>query len=168
MALLLHLFIMGDMLLLLLLLLLWRRHCRNKARRRRQFWVHPIFSRRASQGEYHNLLQEVRLSNAESHFRYLRMSAKTFDQLLTKVGPLLCRHRYSSLCRPEIHPAERLAITIGYLTTGNSQASLSFKLQIMMIHCVYTCQGNVFSYLASALSGVCQASTFRGRLEGDK
>ena len=121
---------MEDMLVLLLLLLLWRRHRRNKAKRRRRFWVRPIFHRRVRQGEYHNLLQEVRLCDAESHFRYLRMSRRTFDQLLAKVGPFLRRRRYHSQCRPEIPPAERLALTIRFLATGNSQASLSFNYRL--------------------------------------
>ena len=122
------LIIMEDVLVLLLLLLLWWRHRRNKATRRRRFWVRPIIRRRVRQEEYHNLLQEVRLCDAESHFRYLRMSRRTFDHLLAKVGPFLRRRRYQSQCRPEIPPAERLALTIRFLATGNSQASLSFNI----------------------------------------
>ena len=68
--------------------------------------------------------------DAESHFRYLRMSKRTFDRLLAKVGPLLCRRQYWSRCRAEIHPAERLAVTIRYLATENSQASLSFNYRL--------------------------------------
>ena len=48
-------------------------------------WVLPIFSRRKQQGEYHNLLQEMCLSDPESHFRYLRMSKERFDSLLSMV-----------------------------------------------------------------------------------
>ena len=48
-------------------------------------WVRPIFTRRIAQGEYHNLLQEVRSSDPESHFRYIRMSKEGFDFLLEKV-----------------------------------------------------------------------------------
>jgi hypothetical protein len=65
------------------LLLLWRYH--KKRKRTRKFAIRPIYQRRVQQGEYHNLLQELRLQDAESHFRYLRMSKETFDQLLTRV-----------------------------------------------------------------------------------
>ena len=42
-------------------------------------------TRRRQQGEYHNLLQEMRLSDPESHFRYLRMSRERFNCLLEMV-----------------------------------------------------------------------------------
>ena len=121
---------MEDILVLLLLVLLWWRHRRNKTTRRRRFLVRPIFCWRVRHREYHNLLQEVRLCDAESHFRYLQMSRRTFYRLLAKVGPFLRRRRYQSQCRPEIHPAERLALTIRFLATGNSQASLSFNYKL--------------------------------------
>ena len=58
---------------------------RRKKRRTRKMWVRPIFRRRRQQGEYHHLLQEMRLSDADSHFSYMRMSRETFDVLLGKV-----------------------------------------------------------------------------------
>ena len=51
-------------------------------RRTRQLLVRAIFSQRRQQGEFHNLLQEMRLSDPDSHFRYLRMSKERFDSLL--------------------------------------------------------------------------------------
>ena len=67
-----------------LLLLAWKRRMMKRRRRRRPLWVRPIFRRR-HQGEYHNLLQEMRLSDPDSHFRYLRMSKERFDCLLSMV-----------------------------------------------------------------------------------
>ena len=57
-----------------------------RRRGERRVWVRPIFTQRVQQGEYHNLLQEMRLSDPESHFRYLRMSKERFDFLLGKVN----------------------------------------------------------------------------------
>ena len=54
-------------------------------KKKRRMWVRPIFKKRREQGEYHNLLQEMRLSDPESHFKYLRMSQFRFDSLLKKV-----------------------------------------------------------------------------------
>ena len=48
-------------------------------------WVRPIFTQRRQQVEYHNLVQEMRLCDPESHFRYLRMSKERFDCLLAEV-----------------------------------------------------------------------------------
>ena len=58
---------------------------RNRRRRKRKMWVRPIFARRCQQGKYHNLLQELRLSDPESHFTYMRMTKETFNLLLGKV-----------------------------------------------------------------------------------
>ena len=115
---------------LLLCLLLHHHRCRKAKRRPRQVWVREIHQRRTEQGEYHQLLQEMRLHDSDSHFRYLKMSKATFDQLLAKVGPLLVRRRYSSVVRPSISPGERLALTLRYLATGNSQISLFFSFRV--------------------------------------
>ena len=48
-------------------------------------WVRQIFTKRREQGEFHNLIQEMRLVDPERHFRYLRMSKYTFGDLLRKV-----------------------------------------------------------------------------------
>ena len=93
-------------------------------------WVRSIFCKRREQGEYANLLQEMRLSDPQCHFNFLRMSRSTFDILLSHVGPLLTRRHYFSRLRAEITPAERLAVTLRYLATGNSQVSLSFNFRI--------------------------------------
>ena len=74
-----------DDLQMVILIELIRRRRRRRRRRARKFWVRPLFRRRRQQGEYHNLLQEMRLADPESHFRYMRMSKETFDSLLIKV-----------------------------------------------------------------------------------
>ena len=68
------------MALLALKLKRWRR------KKKRQYWVRPIFQRHREQGDYYNLLQELRLSDPQCHFRFLRMSKERFDSLLSKVG----------------------------------------------------------------------------------
>ena len=60
----------------LLLALLYRGR-RRRQKRRRTTWVRPIFTQPLQQGEFHNLIQEMCLSDTESHFRYLRMSKDT-------------------------------------------------------------------------------------------
>ena len=64
-------------------------HRRRRRKRPKRFWVRPIFTKRREQGEYHNLLQEMRLSDEDSHFKYLRMSKERFDLLLSQVKAVL-------------------------------------------------------------------------------
>ena len=66
----------------LILLLALRR---KRKKRTRRMWVRSIFTKRRQQGEFHNLVQELRLVDPESHFRYLRMPKERFDSLLSKV-----------------------------------------------------------------------------------
>ena len=61
------------------------RRRRSKRRAMRRVWVRPIYRMRRQQGDFHNLLQEMRLNDAESHFKYLRMSKEKFDSLLQMV-----------------------------------------------------------------------------------
>ena len=103
---------------------------RQKRKTQRKMWVRGIFAQRQERGEYHTLLQEMRLTDNQSHFRYLRMSKQRFDRLLALVGPLISRRAYFSEVRACITPAERLALTVRYLATGNSQVSLSFSFRI--------------------------------------
>ena len=90
----------------LLLSLLYRG--RSRRRRSRSVWVRAIFAKRQQQGEgeYGNLLQEMRLSDPQSHFQYVRVSKEKFDLLHSLVGPLLRKRHYFSRQRTEITPAE--------------------------------------------------------------
>ena len=71
-----------DHLTLLLCLLICRTRM-QKRKRLRRIWICPIFAQR---GEYHNLFQELRLGDPDSHFYYLRMSKERFDYILLKVS----------------------------------------------------------------------------------
>ena len=72
----------GDIAIAIILGIL---HRRRRRRRVKKVWIRSIFTKRRQQGEFHNLLQEMRLSDPESHFKYLRMSKERFDFLLSKV-----------------------------------------------------------------------------------
>ena len=71
-------------LILALILRRRRRRRRTAKRRRRRVWVRPLLQMRTRQGAYNNLIQEMRLTDSESHFTFLRMSKETFDVLLQK------------------------------------------------------------------------------------
>ena len=73
-------------------------------------WVRPIFRRRQQQGEYHNLVQEMRLQDTESFFKYFRMVPQQFDRLLQMVGPSITYQ--DTKWRKSVSAGERLAITL--------------------------------------------------------
>jgi hypothetical protein len=58
----------------------------------------------------------------------MRMSPESFDYLLSKVGPAI--RKKETRTRQAIEPAERLALTIRYLASGNSQQSMSFAYRM--------------------------------------
>ena len=72
------------------------------------------------------------------------MSKESFDDLLSRVEPYLTTRLYMNSKRPYISPAEKLAVTLRFLATGNSQISLSFNFRIgraTVSHIVHeTCQ----------------------------
>ena len=58
---------------LLFLLALYRKYKKRKGKRRR-YWVRPIFSKREDRGSFGSLVQEMRVTDPQSHFRYFHMS----------------------------------------------------------------------------------------------
>ena len=96
--------------LLLLFLLLIIRRIRRSRQPKRAFWVRPIYQRRVELGEYHNLIQEMRLQDNESFFRYFRMIPSQFDRLLDLVGPSIMYQ--DTRWRQCITAGQRLAITL--------------------------------------------------------
>ncbi|XP_072306548.1 uncharacterized protein [Eucyclogobius newberryi] len=88
--------------------------------RRRRAWEHQILQRRSEFGEYHHLLQELRLD--EQHFHDL------FDDLLSRVG---ARITYQDTnYRRSIPAAERLSICLRYLATGDSYRTIASSFRV--------------------------------------
>ena len=67
--------------------LLWKRERRRNARR---LWVHHINQSRTELGEFHRLLQELRLDD-DRFQRYLRLTPAQFDDLLARIGARISR-----------------------------------------------------------------------------
>ncbi|XP_024870234.1 protein ANTAGONIST OF LIKE HETEROCHROMATIN PROTEIN 1-like [Temnothorax curvispinosus] len=96
--------------------------------RRRTTWVKPWVARRKDQGCHHNLFLELQLEDPDKFRRCLRMSADIFEDLVTKVTPLI--QRQDTHLRESISPAERLSVTLRHLATGESQESLSMNFRL--------------------------------------
>ena len=112
---------------LLLLLLLIRRR-RLRIRERKRIWVKDIFKKRLQLGEYHSLINEMRLTDHQSFYRYFHMSPERFAHLLSLVGPAITRQTTSF--HQLIQADEQLAITLRYLVTGDSMQTISFSYRV--------------------------------------
>ena len=87
-----------------------------------------MFKCRSMLGEYHHLIQEMRLVDHSSFYRYFHMSPVMFDDLLRRVGPVITRK--TTQLRSPVSPGERLAVTLRYLVTGDSMHTISFSYHL--------------------------------------
>ena len=88
--------------------------------------MRPLYERRATRGQFLTLVRELNLDD-EQHVNYFRMTRSRFNDLLRRVGPLITHPRTH---RHPLEPAERLAITLRLLASGDSQASMSFNYRV--------------------------------------
>ncbi|XP_039311963.1 protein ALP1-like [Solenopsis invicta] len=110
-----------DKLLGSLALLLAKKNKRDKKKKR--FWVAPIFKKRYEHGFYHALLPTLRLEDLRFH-NYFRMLTVQYEELLTIVGPHLERQY---VVREPISAAERLTLTLRFLAAGDSMSSMTYQ-----------------------------------------
>ncbi|XP_070378864.1 uncharacterized protein [Dermacentor albipictus] len=108
------------------LLLMKMRDLEEKKKRKRKFWVHPIWQVRKEEGEYHTAFPVMK-TDEDMFFRYYRMSPKQFDDLHSIVRRDL---RRNFVCREPLCSEERLAITLRYLSSGMAikQIALAFRV----------------------------------------
>ena len=103
---------------LLLLLILRSRLRQRNEKYKKSFWVRPLFKERVRKGEFHLLVNEMKLFDHEYFFRNVRMSPETFKLLFGWIAPFITK---SEFCRPSSRPDERLSLTMAYLgVTGKN------------------------------------------------
>lgn len=103
------------------------REIRKRRRRPRRWSVRPINTVRNIQGEI-RLVRDLRYHDEECHFHYFRMSKVRFDQLLTKLLPMLSAHAQTHPL--PIDPLIKLAVTLRILSTGDSQSTVAMSFRI--------------------------------------
>ncbi|XP_059894370.1 uncharacterized protein LOC132447556 [Gadus macrocephalus] len=99
----------------------------RRKRKRRRLWVHDILRRRPQLGEFHHLLQELRLDDGRFQ-RYFRLSRAQFDDLLARVGARISRQ--DTNYRRSISAAERLSICLRFLATGDSFRTIATSFRV--------------------------------------
>ena len=83
---------------------------------------------RLKRGEYHALVQEMRLHDHDNFCKYFRMTPARFDSLLRLVGPAITRK--TTNFRSPVPPGERLAVTLRFLATGDSMQTIAFSYRL--------------------------------------
>ncbi|XP_056393554.1 uncharacterized protein LOC130290243 isoform X1 [Hyla sarda] len=104
-----------------------RRQRQLEARRLHRYWVHPINLLRDDRGHIGHLYAELR-SFPDKFYNFVRMPMEAFDNLLAIDGPHL--HHSNTHLRKAIFPMERLLITLRFLATGESYASLHLQFRV--------------------------------------
>lgn len=102
-----------------------------RKRKARQVWVREWTKKRQTDGVYVKLLRELRDGDPGEQrlFReFIRMSNVDFEYILELVKPLI--EKTDTKFRDSISAGERLALTLHFLATGNSYASLQYLFRI--------------------------------------
>lgn len=99
----------------------------SKTKRKRRWWMTSLYSNRGlCSGTM--LLNDLQKEGGDHFKNCCRMSYETFNQLLTLVEPKI--RKENTKFRKAIPSNERLALTLRYLATGDSFASLSLVFRI--------------------------------------
>jgi hypothetical protein len=81
----------------------------RKRKKKRKFWVHPLLSDRSTKGLFNLFYNDLR-KYEDKFFNYLRMSIKSFDELLELLQQDLTGQQTNM--RECISPVEKLVVTL--------------------------------------------------------
>ncbi|KMQ85549.1 nuclease harbi1-like protein [Lasius niger] len=119
-------------------------------------WIRPIFTerRRLLQGASDNLLVEMRLTDPEKYFNYLRMSPTIFTELFNIVGPLIEKQ---NVVRKPILARTRLEEKVLIDSTEENWSTIAgdFKTTCQFPHCIGAIDGKYVEIQAPPRSGSC-------------
>ena len=112
-----------DTILLLWLFRKTRKSCRLiEKNKQRKFWVRPIFRERKLKGEFHTLIQDLKLFDSEYFFKQFRMTPTKLEDVLSWVAPKIEK---SSVRREPIGPEQCLCVTLRYLVTLDAHVTIA-------------------------------------------
>lgn len=130
---------------ILLAILIKRR--RNKMLRKRT-WARQWIQRRNVDNTGQKLMEDLRSEPGGEEFeRYFRVSAEQFDDLLAKIDPIIIKK--DTILRQSISPEIRLAITLRYLSSGDS-----FRSLMLLFRVAHNTISNIISSTCSAIHSV--------------
>ena len=112
---------MAELTTVAALYLLWTSTQISCTQTGRRVWVHDILRTRTQLGEYHHLLQELRLDDGRFQ-RYFRLTLAQFEDLLARVGARISR--MDTNYRRSIPAAERLSICLRLVSPPSFEMSV--------------------------------------------
>ena len=112
---------------LLLSCILPRKHHDLEKKERKRFWIRKLFKDREEKSLFAILVKDLQLFDREYFFKNFRMGTKSFEELLSWVGPFVQK---SSLRRSTATVQERSCVTLRYLCTGGSQITIGTSYRI--------------------------------------
>lgn len=77
-------------------------------KKRKKYWVNPLYARRGEESEYVRIFEELR-QQPTKFFEYFRMSLSTFEYILKRIKPRIQKYCNFREC---IGPREKLTITL--------------------------------------------------------
>ena len=114
-------------------ILLWLFRKRRKSRRliekkkQRKFWVRSIFREGKLKGEFHTLIQDLKLFDTEYFFKQFQMTPTKLEELLSWVA---LKIEKSSVMHELIGPEQRLCVTLRYLVTRDGCVTIAASYRI--------------------------------------
>ncbi|KAG0727931.1 putative nuclease HARBI1 [Chionoecetes opilio] len=101
----------------------------NRRRRaKKRAWIRSWLARREKESVYHRLLKELSLEDHETMKNWIRLDKDQYHKLLQLVTPLIAKK--DTRMRKAVTAGERLTLTLRYLATGESHASLGCQFRI--------------------------------------
>ncbi|XP_050707453.1 uncharacterized protein LOC126992692 [Eriocheir sinensis] len=101
---------------------------RRAKQAKKRAWMRSWLVRRERESVYHRLLKELSLEDHETLKNWIRLDKSQYHRLLELVTPLIARS--DTRMRKAVTAGERLTLTLHYLATGESQASLACQFRI--------------------------------------
>lgn len=100
----------------------------HERRKKREMWVQDLYANRESSGFFADFNSLLRIQDPELFKNFIRMNADDFKILVDRVRPLIIKK--DTKFRKAITVEERLVVTLRYLATGESMASLRFLFKM--------------------------------------
>ena len=100
-----------------------RRISCKTTKKKRKYWVRKIYAKRQTKGEYHLLVQALKLHDQDYFFRCFCMSPENFEMLLSWIGPKI--KKVTTKMREPVYVGQRLSVTLRYFVTGDAHVTIA-------------------------------------------